>query len=199
MAKIIKLTEQDLYRIVKRVLNEDLIKENTIDNFKECVTSNLTFVDYAKIALVLLQCPSCGEALIRTGIGVLNEKGSSTTAADKVITVVLNDPEIKKLSVGCGSELLKYYTTLSQEEKTSLQTKVMSMMKCFAEKVFQGEINPMDVPGLPDQSDIPGLPNPLDIPGMEDMINKGTEMVKTGIDSVIKNMPIGNSPVMRSR
>lgn len=169
MAKIIRLTEQDLYRIVKRVLNEELIKENNEEIFKDCVIGNLTFTDYAKFLLALTQCPSCAQVILKTGIGVLQEK-QNQTIKDKVIAVVLNDPEIKELGLDCGGELLKYYKTLTDAEKTQLNAKITGMLTCVANKVFAGVLIPTEIPNLPD---------PSTIPGMDDIINQG---IKTGTE-----------------
>lgn len=125
----------------------------------------------------MTQCPSCAQVILKTGIGVLEEK-QNQTIKDKVIAVVLNDPEIKKLGLDCGGELLKYYKTLPDAEKTQLNAKITGMLTCVANKVLDGVLIPTEIP----------------VPGMDDIINQGIETGTKIMDTITGIMGGGVQP-----
>lgn len=177
--KIIRLTEQDLYRIVKRV-----IAESTNSNaIVECFTQNLGFSDAIKLAGFFIKCESCRRVVYKTGLQVL--MSGKTPSPQNVL-----DPEIKSLAPKCANEMIGYYTELSPQEQTELRSKIFNIISCVASKVLGGMITPMDLP-IPDDIDFP-IPGqfPTNSKDIGDMIDTG---IKTATD-VFKNLPFPGQP-----
>lgn len=195
MAKIIRLTEQDLYRIVKRVLNEELIMENSnpiVDIImgnpavKQCLKENS--LELFGVGLdILVNCKTCRQLGLDVVIEiVLGGKGNfDPSTMDKT-----------KLK-GCVNEALDHYGK-NEQDRVKMTTAVTQVITCIVDKVMSGDlpIDQTDIKQLPD-FDPSQLPFPMPD---KDTIDKIENTVKTGIDTVIKNIPLpGNSPVMRSK
>jgi hypothetical protein len=186
MAKIIKLTEQDLYRIVKRVIMES--ENETEGIIVGCFKQNATFDDAVKAAEFFLKCDSCRRIVWLTGIKVFENIMSSgefkIPQPGEIIKIIMNNPEISQLAVPCGQEMINYYKGMSEKDKTEFKNKMASIASCIVTKLFSGGITPADFP-LPTGVELPdGFPFPSDIPGMDDVINKGTEMINKGMENL---------------
>lgn len=182
--KIIRLTEQDLHRIVKRVIAESITPKPILD----CFTSNLGFSDAIKLAGFFIKCESCRRVVYKTGLQVL--MSGKTPSPQNVLAILMSDPEIKSLAPKCANEMIDYYTELSPQEQTELRSKIFNIISCVASKVLGGIITPMDLP-IPDDIDFP-IPGqfPPNSGNMGDMINKG---IKTATDA-FKNLPLPGQP-----
>jgi len=174
MAKIIKLTEQDLYRIVKRVIKESNGTEGVIT---QCIKSNTTIQDAVKAAQFFVQCESCRRIVWLTGLQAFQNMMTGgefkIPSPGDIIKIIINDPEIKNLAMPCFTEMTGYYKGMSEQDKTELKNKMSSIVACIVREILGGNI-PVDLP-MPGDIELPdGFPIPKG-EDIEDMMKKGKD------------------------
>ena len=194
MAKIIRLTEQDLYRIVKRVIKES--QNGSV--IAQCIKDNANIQDVFKAAEFFIQCESCRRIVWLTGLQVVEDmmagKEVKLPTPTEIIKIVVNDPEIKTLAMPCANEMIAYYKGMSEQDKTELKNKIGNIVSCIVSKVLGGQISPIDLP-IPDDIELPdGFPTQFPtpdgkIPGMDDMINTGIDIYNKTKDELSKRFP----------
>jgi len=197
MAKIIKLTEQDLYRIVKRVIAESQ-NESVI---AQCIKENANMQDVVKAAQFFIQCESCRRIVWLTGLQVFEDMMSGEEfklpSITDIVEIVINDPEIKELAIPCANEMVGYYQGMSEQDKTEFKTKMANIVSCIVSKLLGGKISPVDLP-IPDDIELPdGFPTqfPTQFPSpdgknpLDDIIDLGTDVFNKTKDEITKRFP----------
>jgi hypothetical protein len=199
MGKIIKLTEQDLYRIVKRVIMESQNESVIV----QCIKENANIQDVAKVAQFFIQCESCRRMVWLTGLQVFEDMMTGgkfkTPNPTDVIKIIINDPEIKNLTMPCLNEMMKYYQGMSEQDKIELRKKMSNIVACIVNKLLRGQISPIDLP-IPDDIKLPdGFPKQFPTSGgddsktgnnpLDDMIDFGTDVFNKTKDEITKRFP----------
>ena len=155
-----------------------------------------------KAAEFFIQCESCRRIVWLTGLKVVEDiiKGKTEGKEVKlptpteIITIVVNNPEIKTLAMPCANEMIAYYKGMSEQDKTELKNKIGNIVSCIVSKVLGGQISPIDLP-IPDDIEFPdGFPTQFPtpdgkIPGMDDMINTGIDIFNKTKDELSKRFP----------
>ena len=87
MAKIIRLTEQDLYRIVKRVIKES--QNGSV--IAQCIKDNANMQDVVKVAQFFIECDSCRRIVWLTGLQVFEDMmtGNEFKLPSPILVVII--------------------------------------------------------------------------------------------------------------